>query len=171
MADEPTEVTVFYPPAAGVVIDLTAPQQVAEALNDLREWQETTYREVIRALEEALVAEADKQGRYTIRQGTVEYTVDGPDVARNVWENVPGMLAELEAAGLPVERQDELAKPSTTWKVNHRVAAIVAKNPAYAAIIDRHLTREPRKRRVDVKRAAFPDTPQKPAREFDWEAE
>jgi hypothetical protein len=169
--DNDQTLTIWYPPAAGVQINLEDAQQVSQVLYQLNEWNATIYREIVRALETALVSEADKQGRYTIRMGATEVTVDGPDVARNQWNDVPGMLAELEAAGLPEERQAELAQPKTTWKVNHHVAAVVSKNPDYKPIIDRHLVRQPRKRRVEVKQSGFPHTPDGPPRDFDWEAE
>jgi len=169
MTDESQEVTVWYPPAAGTVIDLTDAKQVSQVLHQMNEWTATTLRDIKLALEGALVAEADRQGRYTMRFGATEVTVDGPDVGRNLWDDVPGMLAELEAAGLPEERQAELAQPKITWKVNQHVAATVAKNPLYAEIIERHRTREPRKRRVEVKGSGFPDTPDRPGRNFDWE--
>ena len=149
--DESTELTVYYPPAAGVVIDLTDSRQVSQVLRELQDWQGEQLRYTIRALQEALVAEADRQGRYTIRHGELEVTVDGPDVCTHEYWDVPEMLAKLEAAGLPAERSDELATPVTSWKVNRKVLDSVCKNQAYAAIVEQHHRAVPKTRRASVR--------------------
>ena len=148
---ESTELVIRYPPAAGVVIDLADTQQVSQVLRDLQDWQAEQLRYTIRALQEALIAEADRQGRYTIGLGDLEVTVDGPDVSTHEYQDVPGMLAKLEAVGLPPERSDELATPVTTWKVNRRVLDSVCKNQAYAEIIAQHHRAVPKTRRASVR--------------------
>jgi len=149
--DESTELTIYYPPASGVVIDLTDTRQVSSVLRELQDWQGEQLRYTIRALQEALIAEADRQGRYTIRHGDLEVTVDGPDVCTHEYSDVPEMLAKLEAAGLPAERSDELATPVTTWKVNRKVLDVVSKNQAYAEIIAQHHRAVPKTRRASVR--------------------
>lgn len=151
--EQPSTQVIPFAPAAGEIIDLSDRPRVAATIRELNDWQVEVLRPVLDRLQGALIEEADRQGQFTLRFGRMEARVDGPDVQETTWHpDLAPMLAELVEAGLPPERAEMLARSETVWTVDGRECNRIAKNPTYAAIIDRYRDRVPRKRRVTVKR-------------------
>lgn len=134
------ETNTLIVPGTGALIDLEDAPQVAQALRDVRDYEQQ-LRYAKTALTEALVAESSRQGTKTLRLGTLTASVSADtELAWDVTE-----LVKLLDAGLPAERYADLVSETVTYKVNSSVAKqIEAANPAYAAIIERARSRVPK---------------------------
>ena len=139
-----------YPvPIIGSIIDLEQPEQVAQAIDDVKR-AFAVLGEAKRMLEGLLVEESRKQGSKTLH--LPGYDVEVKDDKTLVW-NLE-VLEELRAAGLPEERFEELVRP----KVEYSVSALKAKqiersgNEQYASIIGRARSYEERTPRVSIRR-------------------
>ena len=141
----------FIVPVTGEVLNLNVPADVARALKFVREAR-AQLNEARRVLEEALVAESQRQGTKTLRYGATEATISGG--GEWVYDEA-AMLAELEAAGLPEERRAELVRTTVEYKVNASVVRqLMGSNPEYGAIIERHRHWQEKAMRVDVRAGA-----------------
>lgn len=135
-------------PLLGLVVDLTKPDEVAQALRAVRE-AKRKLDEVRGELEFILAEEASRLGTKTlhVKGGTVTIT-GGPEVEYDV-----EVLAELLEAGLPQERYDELVKAMVTYKVDRRVVRqlLGSGNADYVRIVENAAQNVERPWRVSVK--------------------
>ncbi len=134
-------------PGTGQVIDLANPGSCADALNQIRQLEQS-LRDAKRVLTEMLVAESERQGTKTLRLGKLEAIVGG---GYNVTWDIEE-LAKLQDLGLPEERYYDLVQTVISYKVNASVAKQIAgANPDYARIIENARGEEPAAYRVSLK--------------------
>ncbi len=145
VAVQEAEVTILDP-STGELVPASDVPGVAAALANLREYA-GRVREAIRAAEDVMIAESERQGTKTMRFGRTAVEVYGGSELQ--WD--VEVLGELEEAGLPEERMNELVKTTFEHKVDSRIAKqLEASNPVYAEIIERARTRIPKPRRAKV---------------------
>lgn len=144
---EPRQARELAVPGVGSLVDLDQPQQVAQALRDVREFA-SRMQEARAVLEAALVAESIRQGTKTLHlDGGLTASI-GAD-SELEWDVT--QLARLLKAGLPVERYAELVVETVSYKVNASVAKqIEAANPRYARIVKKARGRKPKKPYVGI---------------------
>lgn len=142
--------TELVVPGLGTVVDLTKPEEVALALDDIR-YLEQQYRSLKTKLTELLVAESEKQGTKTLHLPGVTVTVkSGPEVVYDAEEIEIG----LRMAGMPEARIREIVEE----KVTYTVKAVKAKqaagaNPSYADVIEAHKREQKKTPSASVSRA------------------
>jgi len=120
-------------PLTGVVVGLTEPHEVAEALHDLREVKRQ-LEDVRALLEAALRLEAQHQGTKTLHLGRLDATITGG--TENTYDTEL-LMEGLRAEGLPEERLTKAVEQIVSYKVNQRILKQLAgANAGYAAAID-----------------------------------
>ena len=143
---EPTHALI---PFTGEQVDLRDLPKVATVLAEIREL-ETQIRYAKRELVDALCAES-------ARTGTSTFHFDGVDVSLTAAEetvrDLERMREELQAAGLPDRRLDELLVPTVTYEFNGNVARqLQGANRRYAQIIDACTEKRPKTRYARAER-------------------
>ena len=132
----------------GELVDPADAPKVAQALSNLREFKDGVVHAAIRACEEALLAEFERQGTKTLRFGKLEARCYGGQ--ETDWD--VEALHELLDRGLPHERFGELVKETVSYKVDARVAKqLEAANPDYAEVIRKARSERETPRRVSVR--------------------
>jgi hypothetical protein len=135
-------------PTTGEVISSDDPVGCLRVLSEIRDL-EGQLRELKGALTQALAEEFSRQGTKTLELGSVKAELRGGSEV--VWD--VEILEELRELGLPDERMDALVTTEVTYKVNARVAKMIAAaNERYAAIIERAQTTIPKAVYVVVKK-------------------
>lgn len=133
-------------PFTGEVVSLEDPAHCAKVIAEIRELEQE-LRSLKAALGEALMEESRIQGTKTLRFPGIEVKINTP--TEIAWDQE--ILGELQAAGLPEERFNDLVMMEVTYKVRANVAKqLASSNPAYAEIIDRAQTRVPKGSSVSV---------------------
>lgn len=133
-------------PFSGEVVALDDPEHCAKILGEIREL-ETKLRELKGYLGNALMEESRRQGTKTMHFPGLEVKINTPTEISWDYE----VLAELQEAGLPEERFNDLVMMEVNYKVNGSVAkSISSSNEVYAEIISRAQTRVPRSPSVSV---------------------
>lgn len=133
-------------PFTGEIVDLDDPVTCARMLQEIREISEQ-LRDARAALTDALIRESERQGTKTLRFGSIEARINTP--METSWDY--GVLLELQAAGLPEERFNELVTMTVEYKVNGLIAkSISSSNPTYKEIIDRARSQHPKSPSVTV---------------------
>ncbi len=148
MTDEQTTGKEIAVPGIGTVVSLDKPQEIAQALADIRDL-ENQLRIVKGNLSYLLVDESERVGSKTLHLDGMTVEISGGNAIE--WDLEE--LEKLRDAGLPEARYDELVKTEVSYKVDARQAQRIAgANPAYATIIERARTDRETTPRVSVKR-------------------
>lgn len=130
--DETPEVCV---PGTGVLLDLTNPADVAEALRDVRAVK-VQINEFVSFLSGVLRLESMRQGTGTLHLGSLDVVVSSDETTVYDLELLTELLRD---AGLPEERIGEavVETVSVSYKENRSVLRQLAgANPDYAAAIE-----------------------------------
>lgn len=124
-------------PGTGEIVNLDDAPQCARILGDLKTLK-GQIRELEELLKEAIYDESRRQGIKTLHLPGMTAVVTTP--VSIIWDHE--ILAELQEAGLPEERFNQLVKTEISFKVSASVAKqLSASNEAYAEIIARAQTR------------------------------
>lgn len=135
-------------PGVGAVVDLREPAAVAQALHDLRGFEER-IRDAKAALAEALVSATEREGSRTLRLPGIEVTVGASE--ETVYD-AQAVEEGLRAAGMSEDRIGEVVVQTVTSKVKATEAKRAARaNPDYAAVIEAATTVVPKRPTVSVK--------------------
>jgi hypothetical protein len=130
---QPTPTREIQIPLIGEIVDLDQPNQVAQALEAVRD-AKRILDEARSILETALIAEATRQGTKTLHLGKLEITIVGGETVE--WDHHRLALA-LRDAGLPENRIADVVVETVTYKVSAKEAKRIAgANPEYAAIVE-----------------------------------
>jgi hypothetical protein len=137
-------------PLTGVVVDLTEPHEVVQALEDIRAVK-IELENVRRLFEGALILESKHQGTKTLHLGNLDAVISGGPTSQFDTE----LLQEgLRAAGLPEDRLAKAVEQTVSYKPKQLVLKQLAgANPDYAAAIDAARTIVETALRVTVKPA------------------
>lgn len=139
-------------PLTGEVVSLDDPAHCAKVMREVRDI-EGKLRELKSYLGEALLEESRRQGTKTLHFPGLEVKINTPTEISWDYE----VLSELQQAGLPEERFDDLVMTEVTYRVNGSVAkSISASNPVYDEIIQRAQTRIPKSPSVSVNAKGTP---------------
>lgn len=112
----------------GVVIDLRDPNQVADAIVQVREATDALI-EMRKFMEAVLRLEATRQGTKTLHLAAADAEITG---GRRTEYDAPALEEHLARAGMPLERIQEIVTPVVTYKVNAlKLKHAAAANPAY----------------------------------------
>jgi hypothetical protein len=145
------ELTVYYPPASGSVIDLRDTATVARTWRELLDWKRNVYDEITQRLAAAVIEQADREGRWTLHYDGLDVEADSPDAVVRDWVEPERMRTNLINAGLPPERAYEAVQDVVSVKVSWVEVKKLLKVDAYAQIIEQHLVVAPKTRRIRVK--------------------
>lgn len=133
-------------PFTGEVVSLEDPAQCAKVFGEIKEL-EYKLRELKGYLSRALMEASRLQGTKTLHYPGVDVKISTPNDLSWDYE----ILLELQDAGLPEERFNELVMTEITYKVQGNVAKqLSASNPVYAEIIERAKTQVPKLPSVSV---------------------
>jgi hypothetical protein len=137
-------------PLLGLVVSPESTNEVAEALGSIRE-AKRLLDEARGELERLLADEAQRQGTKTLHTDKLTVSVSGgPETVYDM-----EVLEQLQEAGLPEERYNELIKTEVIYRVDRNVVRQLrgSGNPDYEAIIEKAASVVERPYRVSVKRA------------------
>lgn len=133
MSESEQQSTELVVPGIGTLVDLNDPEQVAIALDDVRDL-EYQFRAIKTDLTRALVHASEVQGTKTLHLPGVTVTIkSGAEYEYDAEEIELG----LRAAGMPEDRIREVVKETVSYKVD----AVKAKqaegaNPVYGEVIE-----------------------------------
>jgi hypothetical protein len=137
-------------PGTGELVSPDDPPAIARAVAEVAELQRRLY-EFRTDLTALLVEEAKLQGTKTLHLPGTTVTLSGG--TKTKWD--VDKLRELELAGLPAERLNELLRPAVTYSPSGTIARqLVGANPDYRRIIEEARSEEPAPWRATVKLAA-----------------
>lgn len=134
---EKAESTELVVPGLGTIVDLSKPEEVALALDDIR-YLEQRYRALKAQLTEILVAASEKEGTKTLHlpgvtvtiKSGVEYVYDAEEIEKG-----------LRAAGMPEHRIREVVKETVSYKVDAvKAKQAAAANFAYNDVISANVS-------------------------------
>jgi hypothetical protein len=139
----------LFVPLTGELVDLRQPNQVAQALESVRD----AKRQLDHArafLEDTLRLEAQRQGTKTLHLQGCDAVITGGTTTSYDSEQLAVLLHQ---AGMPLDRISELIVATVTYKVNaHKAKQAAAANPAYKDAIEQTKTVDPAPWRVAIKR-------------------
>lgn len=136
-------------PLSGEVVLASDPQQVARALDHMREIKRMS-EDAARALSLAFAELSKQRGSQTIAlEGGASAVISSGE--QTVYDPVPLMEA-LREAGMPEDILSELIVETVEYKVDAvRVKQAARANPAYAAAVNEHSRVEEKARYVTLK--------------------
>lgn len=146
---EPTPAREIQVPLIGELVDLDQPNQVAQALESVRD-AKRALDEARFVLEGALVEEATRQGTKTLHLNQLDAVISGGERTEYDAIKLQILLREL---GLPENRIAAAVVETVTYKPDGRVLRQLAgANPEYADAIAACKTVIPVPWRVTIKR-------------------
>jgi hypothetical protein len=136
-------------PLSGELVDLRKPNEVANALDQIREMKHQLDGCRI-VFEQVLRLEASRQGTKTLHLDECTAAISGGETVEYDGEELGRRLL---AAGMPGDRVNEIVQVIVTYKVNARNAKHAAgANPEYAKAVEETRTVKPAPWRVWIKR-------------------
>jgi hypothetical protein len=128
----PVEPNEILDPRSGELVPLGDARKVADLLAYLRE-QKRVLQFAMNVCQGAILEEFARQGTKTLTFAGLKVTA--AEKSEVVWDI--DVLRELQDAGLPEERFNQLVRTEVSYKVDRSVARqIAAANENYAAIIE-----------------------------------
>lgn len=120
-------------PASGALVNLSDPNECAQALTDLRDL-ESRIKEAKAIITDAIVREAERQGTKTLQLEIGTASIRAGE--RTLYDAV-AIEDGLRAVGAPEELIREIVQEQITYAVSGTRAKRAARaNPTYAAVIE-----------------------------------
>jgi hypothetical protein len=133
MSTDVAVIQEIWNPKTGELVPVTDTDGVAQAVQALREYNQR-IRDAIADATTVLVEESRRQGKKTLH--LMNTTVEIRGGAETVWD-VEALRENLESAGCPPERIEEVIKTEVTYKVDARIAKqLAAANEDYAIAVE-----------------------------------